>query len=145
MLQILLYFLVFIVILTLMARGISLLMGRVLGRAIADKHKAADVIYNENKPPEVWIQPFVTKIETARKDSAAERKIEKLKNKAKEELLLKMDRLIHYFTKTPCFDSKDTQKILLDKMETIRKQWESSEWESIVESVSAAKTEEIEE
>jgi len=54
MLKLSLIFLAFIALFVLLLRGAVILMGRISGKYVGEKHKAAETIINTGKPPTTW-------------------------------------------------------------------------------------------
>ena len=148
--RIVLYFSIFFVIIGLMARGMSLLLSRLLGKTIGDRHRAAEVIVNTGNPPKQWTEPWIRRMEVAQRKApsgqgtpagqgtpsgqgaAAPRRTADLKGRAKEKILYELDALTHYFKNAPCFDSAETKELLLSKLADARTNWEARDWDTMV-------------
>ena len=136
--RIILYFAILFLIIALMARAVSLLLSRLLGKTIGDRHRAAEVIVNTGHAPKQWIEPWVRRIEVAQgkadvgNRAAAQRGIVDLKGRGKEKILYELDALTHYFKNAPCFDSAETKQLLLSKLADARKDWEAGDWDTMV-------------
>ena len=136
--RIILYFAVLFVIIALMARGMSLLLSRLLGKTIGDRHRAAEVIVNTGDPPKQWTEPWIRRIEVAQRRAAvqqraaAQRRPADLKGRAKEKILYELNALTHYFKNAPCFDSAETKELLLSKLADARENWEARDWDTMV-------------
>jgi len=132
MLKIFLLFLVFVVFFVLILRLAVILMGRVTGRYVNEKHRAAETIVNTEKVPKLWSDKLEKKISSVSKYSGRSKKVLRMKKRAKTVILKKMDRLIDYFKDSPLVQDKETRKILLDKLLGARRLWEEKDWEEII-------------
>ncbi len=124
MFWIFLIFIGFIVGFTLLLKLSLMLMGRIAGRQIGEKHKAAEEIVNEGKVPRGWIKDLEKKF--------LKYNTPKRQYMAKKEILKRLDNLIEYFKSTPLVKDKETRDILLDRLRKTRTSWEEKEWEEII-------------
>ena len=134
MLKLFLIFLAFIVGFVLLLRGAVILMGRIAGRYIGEKHKEAEAIINTGKPPPAWIHPLEKKIAKLKENSRGPGKILKLEKKAKNTCLDKLDRLIKYFKGSPLVKDKETRKILLNELLKVRQRWKEKDGKETITS-----------
>lgn len=114
-------FLVFIVLLVIMIKSSSRIIGYFVGRMISDKHRTAEEIITTEKVPRAWISYSSSEKST------------------KVKILKRLEDLIKYFNNTPCFDSNDTKEMLLSDMKKIYSLWEESELKDIVISSDSSK------
>ena len=134
MLKLFLIFLAFIALFVLLLRGAVILMGRIAGKYIGEKHKEAETIINTGKPPPAWIHPLEKKIAKSKENSRGPGKILKLEKKTKNTCLDKLDRLVKYFKTSPLVKDEETRKILLDKLLKVRQRWKERDGEEIMTS-----------
>jgi len=129
MLKFSLIFLAFIACFVLLLRGAVILMGRITGKYVGEKHKEAETIINTGNPPKSWT--YSVEKETA-KDSRSSDRIGKRQRKVKNTCLQKLDRLIKYFKASPLVKDEETRKILLDELVKIRQRWKERDWQKII-------------
>jgi len=129
MLKLFLIFLAFIALFVLLLRGAVILMGRITGKYIGEKHKEAETIINTEKPPPAWIYPLEKKIAKLKEDSTRSSRILKLEKKAQNICLDKLNRLIKYFKTSPLVKDEETRKILLDKLLKVHQRWKEKNGE----------------
>ena len=131
MLKLFLIFLAFIVGFVFLLRGAVILMGRISGKYIGEKHKETETIINTGKPPKNWTSPLEKKIAKLKENSRGPGRILKLEKKAKNICLDKLDRLIKYFERSPLLKDKETRKILLDKLLKVHQRWKEKDGEKL--------------
>jgi len=134
MLKITVLFLVFIVFFVLTLRLAVMLMGRIAGKYVTTKHKAAEMIVNTGRAPKDWTYKFEERITSIRKTTESLEKISRIERRAKDVLLKKIDQLIEYFKTSPLIQDKDTRQILLDGLQEARRLWKEKNWEEIIAS-----------
>jgi len=127
MLLIALSFIGFVVFFTLTLRLSLVLMGRITGKQVDEKHRAAEIIIKTHKVPRSWIRKFEKRIFSTKNTPAMQRQ-------AKSTLLKKLDQLMEYFKRSPLVKDKETRKILLEELQRVRNLWEEEEWEEIISS-----------
>lgn len=125
MLWIALIFIGFIVVFTLLLKFALTLLGKVAGRQIGAKHRAAEEIVKEGRVPKSW----TSKLE---KQILSKHNSPEMEDKAKRKILRRLDNLIEHFKKSPLVEGKKTRKILLNKLKEAHKSWEEKKWEDIV-------------
>lgn len=138
MLKLFLIFLAFIALFVLLLRGAVILMGRVAGKYIGEKHKETETIINTGKPPLAWIHPLEKKIAKLKESSGTSGRILKLEKKAKNICLEKLDYLIKHFKGSPLVKDEETRKILLDKLLKVHQRWKEKDGEETMTSESSA-------
>ncbi len=131
MLKLFLIFLAFIALFVLLVRGAVILMGKISGKYIGEKHKEAEAIINTGKPPKNWTCPLEKKIAKLKENSGTSSRILKIQKKAKNTCLDKLDRLIKYFKTSPLVKDEETRKILLDKLLKVRQRWKEKDGDEI--------------
>lgn len=95
--MILIWFMAFVVVLTLLVRIGIQAMGRRAGREIAAKHKDAEYIMDTGNPPENW-------------PVSCDR-------------LMRLDELIAYFRTSRLVADEPTREFLLSELGRVRKVW----------------------
>ena len=131
MLKLSLIFLAFIALFVLLLRGAVILMGRITGKYVGEKHKGAEIIINTGKLPKNWTYHTEKKIA---KNLARPNKILKIQKKAKNICLEKLDHLIKYFETSPLVKDEETRKILLDELTRVCQTWKEKDWQEIITS-----------
>ncbi len=131
MLKLSLIFLAFIALFVLLLRGAVIWMGRVSGKYVAEKHRAAETIINTGKPPMTWISNSVRKIAELREDPRGVRAA-KVKKKALSICLKRLEGLMKYFKTSPLCQDEETRKILLDELRKAERVWREADWEEII-------------
>jgi len=134
MLKFSLIFLAFIALFVLLLRGAVILMGRITGKYVGEKHKGAEIIINTGMPPKNWIYSTEKKIAKLEKDTVKPDKILKIQRKTKNACLKKLERLIKYFKTSPLVKDEETRKILLDELAKVHRAWKEEDWEEILTS-----------
>lgn len=107
-------------------------MGRITGRYVNEKHRAAEAIVNTEKVPKLWSDELEKRISSVDEYSGQSKKILRMKKQAKAVVLKKMNHLIDHFKGSPLIQDKETRKTLLDKLLRARKLWEEKNWEEII-------------
>jgi len=131
MLKLFLIFLAFIALFVLLVRGAIILMGRISGKYIGEKHKETETIINTGKPPKNWTYGLKKKIAKLKENSRRPGRILKIQKKAKNTCLDKLNRLIKYFKTSPLVKDEETRKILLDKLLKVHQRWKEKNGEEI--------------
>lgn len=95
--MILVWFIAFVVALTLLVRAGIRIMGRRAGRHIAERHRDAEYIIDTGNPPERW--------------------------PASENRLARIDELIGYFRTSPVVADEPIREFLLNELNRVRQEW----------------------
>ncbi len=130
MLKLSLIFLAFIAVFVLLLRAAVIFMGRVTGKYVGDKHKAAETIINTGKPPMNWTFSSAKKIAELKEDGRGPRAL-RIKEKARNACLKRLKGLIKYFKTSPLCQDEETRKILLDELSKVRRIWQEKDWGEI--------------
>ena len=125
-------FLGFIIFLVATIKIGSRTMGYFIGKMVSEKHKAAEEIINTGNAPKNWTDTFQEMIVSLHEPPINELRIEKIKKKAKKNILKKLKDIIKYFTKSPCFENEEVRKELLETLKNTYSCWEKNGWESIL-------------
>ena len=135
MLKFSLIFLAFIALFVLLLRGAVILMGRITGKYVGEKHKGAEIIVNTGMPPKHWIYSAKKRIAKLEKDTISPDKKLKIQRKTKDICLKKLEGLIKYFKTSPLVKDEETRKILLNELTKVHRTWKEKDWEEILTSV----------
>jgi len=127
MLKLCLIFLAFIALFVLLLRAAVIFMGKITGKYVGEKHKAAETIINTGKPPITWICNSAKKMAELRQNSTGSRGV-KIEGKARNACLKKLEGLTKYFKTSPLCQDEETCKILLDELSRVRGIWQEKDW-----------------
>ena len=131
MLKLSLIFLAFIALFVLLLRAAVIFMGKITGKYVGEKHKAAETIINTGKPPITWICNSAKKMAELREDPTGPRAV-KIEEKARNACLRKLEGLTKYFKTSPLCQDEETRKILLDELSKVRQVWQEKDWGEII-------------
>jgi hypothetical protein len=95
--MLLVYFLLFVILFTLLIKGGSVLMGHLAGRHIATRHQEAEQIIETGRKPDHW--PDI------------------------DEAFIRLDELISYFRTSALVADEPTREMILNELNRVRKQW----------------------
>ena len=127
-----LIFLGFIACFTLILRGTILLMGKIVGKYVEERHRAAETIINTGKVPRSWSYKLEGKIASLERAEEEPAKIYKIQEKGKSYCLNRLDHLIDHFKTSPLVEDDKTREVLLGELQEVRNLWEGSSWQEIV-------------
>ena len=96
--MLLIYFLLFIILFTLMVKGGSVLMGRIAGGRIAACHQEAEYIIETGRIPDHWPDT--------------------------DEACSRLDDLIDHFRNSRLVADEPTREMLLNELDRVRGRWE---------------------
>ena len=116
MLLVLISFIAFIALFVLGLRWGVVIIGKVLGRVVYDRHRNAEYIINTGQVPEQWTEPYFKKIDEERRIAALERK-------AKRNSIKRIDDLLRYFSRAPVFADDHSRRVLMEQLEAAKAQW----------------------
>jgi len=134
MFKISLIFLAFIAFFVLILKVVIILMERLTGKYVGEKHRAIEEIVNTGKVPKAWIDKLEKRISSVSKTQGRSKKVLKMKIQAKTAILKKIDHLIDCSKTSPFVRDKETKEILLSKLLEARRLWEEKDWEEIIAS-----------
>ena len=134
MLKTSLIFLAFIAFFVLILKVVIILMERLTGKHIGEKHRAIEEIANTGKVPKAWIDKLEKRISSVSKTQGRSKKVLKMKMQAKTVILKKIDHLIDCSKTSPFVQDKETKEILLNKLLEARRLWEEKDWEEVIAS-----------
>ena len=133
MFKLFLIFLAFIALFVLLLRCAVILMGRITGKYVGEKHKAAETIINTGKPPVTWIRNSVAKMAELREARTGPMAV-KIEEKSRDACLKKLRGLTKYFKTSPLCRDEETRKILLDELSKAQQAWQKKNWGEIIAS-----------
>ena len=128
MLAILIAFVAVIVLFTLGVRWGVVIIGKVLGRVVDERHHNAEYITSTGQVPEAWIEPYFKQIDELEKTpglepAVCERRIAREEAKAKRRSLKGIDDLLRYFSRAPVFADDYSRQVLLEQLESTKAAW----------------------
>ena len=121
MLTILVLFIVFIVLVSLLGVASARLMGRVMGRTVHDRLKAAEHIVRTHQAPSEWAAVFPPDLGGGR---SADR--------ARGALVRRLDKLVTYLKSAPVFEDDNARRLLLGELGRARQMWLTESMRSIL-------------
>ena len=131
MLKLSLIFLAFIAVFVLLLRVAVIWMGKITGKYVGEKHKAAETIINTGKPPTTWTHNSAKKMVELRENPTGPRAV-KIEEKARNVCLKRLEGLTKYFKTSPLCRDEETRKILLDELSKVGQTWREKDWEEIM-------------
>lgn len=90
---------------------------------IGKRHREIEYIVNTGKVPNAWAERFNRRISVLKEKTGTESRVLELKKTAKKFYLQKLDKLIEYAEKTTLVDSQETRRLLLERLNAVRKEW----------------------
>lgn len=128
MLLVLVSFVAFIALFVLGLRWGVVVIGKVLGRVVYDRHRNAEHIINTGQVPEQWTEPYFKKIDAVRDleqvdEAERERRIAILERRAKRNSIKRIDDLLRYFSRAPVFADDHSRRVLMEQLEAAKAQW----------------------
>ncbi len=124
MITILVLFIVFVVLVSLLAVASARLMGRVMGRTVHDRLRAAEHIVRTHQAPPEWMGARRGADPAALAGRAADR--------ARGALVRRLEQLISYLKTAPVFEDDNARAILLGELGRAREMWLSQPLQSII-------------
>ena len=121
-------FLVVIAVFTLGVRWGSVVIGKVLGRVVHDRHRNAEDIIGTGAVPEQRLAPYfkrIDRLEANRElsDEDRRRRISRLEAKARRNSIKRINGLLRYFKRAPVFTDESSRRLLLDRLAAARAAW----------------------
>ena len=125
---ILISFLLFIGLFVIGLRWGVVVIGKILGRVVNDRHQNAELIINTGQVPEQWASAFYKKIDqinksTEIKDLEKQKRVSSLESKAKRYSIKRINDLLKYFSRAPVFTDDYSRKVLMDQLQEAKKEW----------------------
>ena len=128
MLPLLLAFAAVIALFTLGVRFGVVIIGKVLGRVVHERHHNAEYITSTGQVPEAWTRPYFERIDELQADAeldgaVRERRIARLEAQAKRRSIKGIDDLLRYFSRAPVFADEHSRRVLLEELESAKETW----------------------
>ncbi len=128
MLPLLLAFVAVIALFTLGVRWGVVIIGKVLGRVVHERHQNAEYITSTGQVPKAWTKPYFDQIDAlqANEDldpAVRERRIARLEAQAKRRSLKGIDDLLRYFSRAPVFADDYSRRVLMEDLESAKGTW----------------------
>lgn len=90
---------------------------------VGTKHHDMEYIINTSKVPQNWSKPFAKKIARLSKKPNSQMEILELKEKAKDDYMHRLSKLIDYAKTTKLVDSEETRQILVESLDAVFNEW----------------------
>lgn len=100
------------------------LMNKASARLVGDKHRALESIVELGEPPYRWRAPYEREIARLKGSGENVAKIAELQERASQDYLKRLDKLIEYARTSALIDGEDTRSLLLDKLNSVRADWQ---------------------
>lgn len=128
MLPLLLAFAAVIALFTLGVRFGVVIVGKVLGRVVHERHHNAEYITSTGQVPEAWTRPYFERIDALQADAeldaaVRERRIARLDAQAKRRSIKGIDDLLRYFSRAPVFADEHSRRVLMEELESAKETW----------------------
>ena len=128
MLPLLLAFAAVIALFTLGVRFGVVIIGKVLGRVVHERHHNAEYITSTGQVPEAWTRPYFERIDELQADAeldaaVRERRIARLEAQAKRRSIQGIDDLLRYFSRAPVFADEHSRRVLMEELESAKETW----------------------
>ena len=128
MLPLLLAFVAVIALFTLGVRWGVVIIGKVLGRVVHERHQNAEYITSTGQVPEAWTKPYFQQIDALQANgdldpAVRERRIARLEAQAKRRSIKGIDDLLRYFSRAPVFADDYSRRVLMEDLESAKKTW----------------------
>jgi hypothetical protein len=129
-----------LVLISAVGLGVCVLLVKVLSdwgerqfvRVIESRLSVTELIVNEGKLPEAWVQPFRERIEAIRQKGGSEKKIERVGQQARRQLLRNLDDLIKFFQERNVTDGEETRQFLLSSLKERRDWAATASWQDLL-------------
>jgi hypothetical protein len=121
----------FIAVVALFSVGVrwgTVAIGKLVGRAVHDRHRNAEYITTTGAVPEQWQTPYLEQIDAVEADheltaEACERRIAFLEAKRRRHAIKRLDGLLRYFARAPVFAEDEARQMLLGHLEAAKATW----------------------
>ncbi len=128
MLPLLLAFAAVIALFTLGVRFGVVIVGKVLGRVVHERHHNAEYITSTGQVPEAWTRPYFERIDALQANgeldaAVRERRIARLEAQAKRRSIKGIDDLLRYFSRAPVFADEHSRRVLMEELESAKETW----------------------
>ena len=128
MLPLLLAFAAVIALFTLGVRWGVVIIGKVLGRVVHERHHNAEYITSTGQVPEAWTRPYFERIDEVQANGeldagVRERRVARLEAQAKRRSIKGIDDLLRYFSRAPVFADDHSRRVLMEELESAKETW----------------------
>ena len=128
MLPLLLAFAAVIALFTLGVRFGVVIIGKVLGRVVHERHHNAEYITSTGQVPDAWTRPYFERIDELQANgeldpAALERRVARLEAQAKRRSIKGIDDLLRYFARAPVFADEHSRRVLMEELESAKETW----------------------
>lgn len=128
MLPLLLAFAAVIALFTLGVRFGVVIIGKVLGRVVHERHHNAEYITSTGQVPEAWTRPYFERIDEVQANGeldagVRERRVARLEAQAKRRSIKGIDDLLRYFSRAPVFADDHSRRVLMEELESAKETW----------------------
>lgn len=104
----------------------ALLLGnRLLKRTVYERHQALEELLSSSEVPHMWREPYEARIERLAADPARASDAARLRDRARDYYVAKLDGLVRYVQKTTLVESEEARREMLDRLQEIRGAWKS--------------------
>lgn len=107
-------FLAFVILLTLLVKGFAMLMGRLAGAGVRQIHESAEYIIATGEIPRDWLQGEARRVGWLRQMRRAD---------PRQQIAGRMDRLITHFERSPLVEDEPTRQLLLSQLRAAHQRW----------------------
>jgi hypothetical protein len=101
-------------------------------RVINARLNSAEILVNEGKLPEDWVQPFREQIEGIRLKGGSESDMKRVGHRARQRCLRNLDNTIKFFQERNVTDSEDTRQFLLGSLKKRRDWVATASWQDLL-------------
>lgn len=125
-LTVIVFGIVFVVAFGGLILGASLLTNQALKKTVYERHQALEELISSSDVPHIWSDPYEARIDKLMADPAHASQATRLRERAPEHYVGKLDGLVRYLRKTTLVESEETRGELLERLQEIRKEWSAS-------------------
>ncbi|MGC9522676.1 MAG: hypothetical protein ACP5HG_12450 [Anaerolineae bacterium] len=131
---ILLAFLGFVVIFTLVTYFMTRWVSKYVQESISGRLDAIDAIVNEERVPSAWLRRLRARARRLKRSGATEERIARLTARAQQRALARIAELIRYVENVGLTDSEHTKRLLLKELREQERRWQDEEtWNEMVD------------
>ena len=125
-------FIILFVILFLFLFKVSIdLTLRALGKSLNEQLRYAELIIETKKVPPDWRKEVNKHIMKGGKRNISREEISQAERKAKEVILVRLDKLQKSFEKSSFFEDSETRELFLNQLQAVRSDWQEKEWNEL--------------
>jgi hypothetical protein len=112
------------VVLALLMLAAVWLMNKATAKLVGDKHRTLESIVESGEAPYRWRASYEREIARLKGSEENAVKIADLQERARQDHLKRLDKLIKYARTSPLIDGEDTRSLLLDRLNAVRADWQ---------------------